>query len=367
MILQQYIQDVLFRQQVCIVPGLGTFTLQYSPARYNAVDRSLDPPAQQVTFEENWTDDGSCVEWISLKENLVSSVAQLKLDKYINALKADLQNGQPLDLPGIGTLQLNSQGHIVFREEALPSRPDTLQLRQVNFSDPAPSWTPPASTPPPPVDTYTPPPVTPAYQEPAYQAPAYQEPAYTPPADPTPTPAASSQYAAEQPPTPAPVPPWEQEEQQSRFRWWWVAIPIAAALLATAIWWFVNNQSSLAADNNTEETAPPVIPADTMSMPQEVTPIDTGTAPVTFKPTDTLKYLVVFAEYTNGRANAEKRASQLKRCCNVNVSMDYIGRDSSTVRLSVPFRSLAADTAANIKTVQVNYAQKFKAYLELIK
>ncbi len=367
MILQQYIQDVLFRQQVCIVPGLGTFTLQYSPARYNSVDRSLDPPAQQVTFEEKWTDDGSCVEWISLKENLVSSVAELKLDKYINALKADLQSGRALELPGIGTLQLNSQGQISFREETLPGRPDTLQLRQVNFSDPAPSWTPPATTPatpppPPPVDTYTPPPVT----TPAYEAPAYQEPAYTAPVDTTPA-ASTSQYVAEEPPTPAPVPPWEQEEQQSRFRWWWVAIPIAAALLATAIWWFVSNQSSLAADNNTEETAPPVIPADTMSMPQEVTPIDTGSAPVTYRPTDTLKYLVVFAEFTNDRVKAEGRARRLKACCKVNVSMDYIGRDSSTVRLSVPFRSVAADTAANIKMVQVNYAQKFKAYLEIIK
>ena len=359
------------------MPGLGTFTLQYSSARYNPADRSLDPPAQQVSFDEKWTDDGSCVEWISLKENLVPAVAELKLNKYVDALKAELESGHPLEIPGIGTLQTNSQGRIAFREEGLPSRPDTLHLRQVNFGDPAaPTWTPPASTTP----TYTPPQVPPAvsqepvyqepvYQAPAYQAPAHQEPVYQAPsyteATPTPPPAVENTVAAEQPSAYPPA-PWELEEQQSKFRWWWVAIPIAAALLATAIWWFVSNQSTMATGHNGDSEAT-AVPLDTMIVtPQDVTPPDSSAAPAAYAPTDTIQYLVVFAEFTNDRSGAEGRARQLKRCCGVAVSMNYIGKDSSTVRLSVPYRSAVSDTADIIKNIRVNYGKGFHAYLEMM-
>ncbi|GAA0543452.1 HU domain-containing protein [Chitinophaga japonensis] len=342
MILRQYIQDVLFRQQVCIVPGIGTFTLQHIPAQYNAVDRSLDPPGQQVTFEEQWTDDGSCLEWISLKENLVPAVARMKLDKYIEALKTSLHSGHPLELPGIGTLQVDALKQIYFEPERLPGKPDTLQLQPVFRYDAPPAQEPAATTPAPP-----PPPAVPESPAPVEAAAAPEQPVQEP-----------QQAAGEE--QSYPTPPWElEEQQQSRFKWWWVVIPIAAALVATAIWWFINNQAPAETSAVNLETAETPAAMDTMSLPQEVTPTDTGHI---ISATDTLQYYVVFATYTD-RAAADKRFRKMKRW-GLNVTM-YSTRDSANFKLAVPFRSIAADTAANIETVKNNYGGRdSQVYLE---
>jgi len=345
-----------------MVPGIGTFKLQFLPARYNPADSSLDPPGQQVLFDENWTDDGSCLEWISLKENLVPAVAQLKLDKYIAEMKGAMENRQPLTLPGIGTLQTDALGHIDFYPENLPGKPDTLHLHPV-FRPDAPSRT----------SSYEPTPTPPPQPEPAYTAP----PAYTPPSTPTPTPlpeAAQQLYdklAAEAAPAeaheaaagePAPYPPapWELEEQQSRFKWWWVAIPIAAALLATAIWWYVDNQPYGTGSNTLDTVAVSPTELDTMNMVQEMTPADTTTT-IPLSENDTIQYQVVFGAYRS-RAAAERRIKQLEGCCGVKAGY-YTQQDSSVYRLSISFKTPVKDTADKVKFVRVNYGQGTEVYL----
>lgn len=315
MILEQYIQDVLFRQQVCIVPGIGTFTLQHIPAQYNVVDKSLDPPGQRVTFEEKWTDDGSCLEWISLKENLVPAIASRKLEKYLEDLKARLQSGRTLQLPGIGTLQADPLGHISFSPENLPGRPDTLRLQPVLRPE-------------------TSAPVTAA------------------------TPEAENIEVVEH--YTETVPPWELEEQQSRFKWWWVAIPIAAALVATAIWWFVNNQVPAESSAENGGVTTPVT-TDTMSLPAGVTQTDTAGMAAAPAPTDTLSYYIVFGTYAS-QAAANKRKNDLKGApLDIDV---YRTNDSTKWKVRIKYRSTAADTAANVKHVKAFYGGKHDVYVE---
>lgn len=295
------------------MPGIGTFTLQHIPAQYNVVDKSLDPPGQRVIFEETWNDDGSCLEWISLKENLVPAIASRKLEKYIEDLKAGLQAGRPLELPGIGSLQADPLGHIRFNPQQLPGSPDALRLQPVLRQEAAPK-------------------VTVGTTEVVNNE-------------------VVDHYTA--------VPPWELEEQQSRFKWWWVAIPIAAALVATAIWWFVSNQ--VPTESSVENAAlTPQAATDTMALQQEVTQTDTSIAPVT-PVDDTLQYYVVFARYSK-LAAAVKRLKTLKSY-GLPAEM-YSNNDSTEFRLRMKFRTLAADTAQNIKKVKDNYAPKENVYLE---
>jgi hypothetical protein len=71
---------------------------------------------------------------------------------------------------------------------------------------------------------------------------------------------------------------------------------------------------------------------------------------------------VVFATYPS-RSSAEKRFRTLKGY-GLNVAM-YNTRDSTKFKLAFPFRSIAADTAKNIKSVKDTYGGKdAKVYLE---
>lgn len=213
MMLQLYIQEVLFKQRVCVVPQLGTFSVQHFPAHYNTHAQTLTAPREQVMFTQQWQDDGSCVEWIALKENLVPAVAQRKLEKYLEELKDGLKSGTPLVLPGIGQLQGDFAGNIHFHAEELPVEKATLDLSPIERADPKPA-------------------------------------AFTPPV---------SQPEPEQKQALEPIMTEEMEEtleavtEESGFKWWWAALPIAAIVIGLAAWWYISGVSAAAS-----ETAPSV-------------------------------------------------------------------------------------------------------------
>lgn len=213
MMLEQYIQEVLFKQRVCVVPQLGTFSVQHFPAHYNTHAQTLTAPREQVMFTQQWQDDGSCVEWIALKENLVPAVAQRKLEKYLEELKNGLKSGTPLVLPGIGQLQGDFAGNIHFHAEELPIEKATLDLTPIERAAPKPV-------------------------------------AFTPP---VPPPDAEQKQALE------PIMTEEMEEtleavtEESGFKWWWAALPIAAIVIGLAAWWYISGVSAAVS-----ESAPPV-------------------------------------------------------------------------------------------------------------
>ena len=251
MILQQYIQEVLFKQRVCVVPQLGTFSVQHFPALYNRDAQTLTAPRDQVIFTRQWQDDGSCVEWIALKENLVPAVAQRKLEKYLEELKAGLKSGTPLVLPGIGQLQGDFTGNIHFHAEELPLPKETLDITPVERAD---------------------------------------------------NKAASAVNPVEEPPEILePIMTEEMEDTleavtaESGFKWWWAGIPIAMIIAGLAAWWYVSSRA-------TNEPAAAAVYADTTSR-QATAPVDslqqtadsiaTATAPVP------VQYFVVVKQFAD--------------------------------------------------------------------
>ncbi|HEY9257320.1 hypothetical protein, partial [Chitinophaga sp.] len=174
---------------------------------------TLTAPREQIMFTQQWQDDGSCVEWIALKENLVPAVAQRKLEKYLEELKNGLKSGIPLVLPGIGQLQGDFAGNIHFHAEELPIEKATLDLTPIERADPKPV-------------------------------------AFAPAA---PQPETEQKQALE------PIMTEEMEEtleavtQESGFKWWWAGIPIAGIVIGLAAWWYLSGVSAAVS-----ETAPPV-------------------------------------------------------------------------------------------------------------
>lgn len=197
MMLQLYIQEVLFKQRVCVVPQLGTFSVQHFPAHYNSQTQTLTPPREQVMFTQQWQDDGSCVEWIALKENLVPAVAQRKFEKYLEEMKEGLKSGKPLVLPGIGQLQGDFTGNIHFHAEELPVEKNSLDITPIDRPEHKTDYKPAA---------YTPPPSPPAI-----------EPIMTEEVEET----------------------LEAVTEESGFKWWWAAIPIAAIVIGICVWLYL--------------------------------------------------------------------------------------------------------------------------------
>lgn len=310
MILQQYIQEVLFKQRVCVVPQLGTFSVQHFPAHYNTHAHTLTPPREQVMFTRQWQDDGSCVEWIALKENLVPAVAQRKLEKYLEELKADLQSGKPVVLPGIGQLQGDFAGNIHFHAEELPVEKETLDIRPIErTTDQRSANTAPAFVPPPPPEAL--------------------EPIMTEEVEDT----------------------LEAVTEESGFKWWWAAIPIAAIVIGLAAWWYLSGVSKAVRESETlpdnDVTAQQLAAAAADSL-QKALADSTAKAAIT-----PITYYAVVERYKDSSAAAKMQRKQAAW----GKTLVLYKRDSM-FRTAVELHSLAADTLIQRDSVRKIFGSK---------
>jgi nucleoid DNA-binding protein len=283
--LQQYITEVLFKQQTCSLPQVGTFTIQHIPAHFSVVEQVLTPPRQQVSFETRWEDDGSCLHWISQKENLIESVASLKLEKYLQEFREMLQSGQPVDLPGIGSLRLDPLGQVRFTAQELPDAWQPLELAPVLRSDASPK---------------------------VLQG----------------TTEVVNHEVVEH--TEAVL----EDEPRGRFRWWWVALPLAVIGIGLAAWIFRDQIMPPAPASKAPEQAVTTPVQDSIPAAAETVP------PVN----DSISYYVVFEKFPS-KEKAEKKLAQRIAWGHSEVVL-FASGDSAVYHLAVPFRSLPADTTA---------------------
>lgn len=265
MILLQYIQEVLFKQRVCVVPHLGTFMIQHFPAFYNTNTQTLTPPRDQIMFTQHWQDDGACVEWIALKENLVPSVAQRKLEKYIEELKEDLKSATPLSIPGVGKLLGDFTGNVHFYPEELPAEFDSLDITPIERESEKPFA--PASS----VDNVPLPVVDKTALEPIMTEEVEND--------------------------------LELLEEESGFKWWWAVVAVIVVVGGLGVWYYVTYQYKPVATTDT-----PVL--DTTAL-QATMPADTTAQPVVADTMQTpAKYLAVIKTFNDSAKAASYQGKQ---------------------------------------------------------
>lgn len=298
--LQQYITEVLFKQQACSVPQVGTFTIQHIPAQFSVVDQTLTPPRQQVTFDTRWEDDGSCLHWISQKENLVESVATFKMDKYLQEFKAALQTGQPMELAGIGTLQLDPTGQVSFTPRELPDMWQPISVHPVLRPDAAPK-------------------VLQGNTEVVNQE-VVEHLTVT-------------------------------FDDGRRFRWWWVVLPLMVIATGVSIWYLMDQWKdySLANDNkpSREDTLAKTPP---LTIPQDSSQHIAPPPPVN----DSISYFVVFQTF-NKKDNADKSLRNRHSWGFPEVVM-LASDDSLKFSLAVPFTTLRADTTHSLDSIHTKFS-----------
>ncbi|WP_212002914.1 hypothetical protein [Chitinophaga sp. HK235] len=320
LVLQQYIQEVLFRQRVCVVPHVGTFSIQHFPARYDAATQTLLPPRDQVIFSQSWQDDGSCLEWIALKENLVPSVAQRKLEKYLEEFKAALESGKTLELPGIGRLQGDFTGNLHFYAEELPVNPADLPIAPIQREEPPAPAALPAIQPTMAVTPVTPP-----------KPPEPVEPLMT---------------AAEEDTL-------EAVTEGGIFKWWWAVAGAVILLGGLGAWWYIGRQSV----HEVPPPAPARPPADTVVDTTQQAPSETVTTAVPAAP-DSISYFVILEEYKDSLTAAHKVAK--RKSWEQNVVLYH---KDNLYKVAVPVKSLPIDTTSVLQEKQSEF-KIHKAYLE---
>lgn len=322
MVLQQYIQDTLFRKEPCILPKTGIFTVQHIPARYNVTTKTLEPPQEVIRFEDTWGDEEQLVKWISQREHLVNNVARMKMEKYVEEVHALLKSGQPFAIPGVGQLKADIAGQVTFIAEYLPIELETLMVQPVIRTDVSHR-------------------VTIGDKEFVNNQVVNHLSASSENAKPNAEYTANTDY----PPFP--------EEQGSSFRWWWVAVPVAAIVAAGLVWWLISNQQGNDQEPviSADRSAPAV--ADTMKVQDSTTRSDSSLQQAAASATTTgdKTYYVVVGEYHNLR-DATKKLNFHHKNGRSYVTLQADATDTSFYRLLVPVTAPLADTTKANDSIQ---------------
>lgn len=114
MILERYINDLLYRYECVIVPDFGGFVTNKIGARLQKDTHTFYAPSKQITFNSHLKhNDGLLANYIAASENISFEKAATAISLSVIQWQNQLQSSQ-VALENLGILSLNSAKKIIF-------------------------------------------------------------------------------------------------------------------------------------------------------------------------------------------------------------------------------------------------------------
>ncbi|MFN4007654.1 MAG: hypothetical protein ACK4HE_09110 [Chitinophagaceae bacterium] len=108
----------LFAHQKLSLPGIGSFAIEYVPARFNFANKQLQPPFPVVRFSmEHAMPDNHFYDFVCNQLQLDQATAINKHNEYCYQLKSNLQQHKKVHLPGLGTLNREFANTYTFQSD----------------------------------------------------------------------------------------------------------------------------------------------------------------------------------------------------------------------------------------------------------
>jgi nucleoid DNA-binding protein len=115
---EEYIVQLLKTNSCVVVPGFGAFISNYSSAQINDLTNHFTPPSSAISFNPSVNnDDGLLLQSISQSEKIEYSAAKTQISEYIGLLLETLNNGEAIDLIGLGVLYMNASHKVCFEPD----------------------------------------------------------------------------------------------------------------------------------------------------------------------------------------------------------------------------------------------------------
>ena len=100
------IQDLLIKNNKVVIPGLGTFSLKYTPAEVYQYSHRVTPPSYQLIFSENIDfSDNSLVNAYAKEFKESPDGAKNEINNWVGNINSTLNKGVPFQMEELGTLK----------------------------------------------------------------------------------------------------------------------------------------------------------------------------------------------------------------------------------------------------------------------
>lgn len=110
-----YISELLFDHESVIVPGLGTFSTQYVPARFIPEEKKVESPSRIIAFNQHLKEgETPLIHHIANRESVDQGKVRKFIADFVSHMHESLQAGSKVELQNVGIFSLNPDGDIAF-------------------------------------------------------------------------------------------------------------------------------------------------------------------------------------------------------------------------------------------------------------
>ena len=110
--------ELLHQHECVIVPGLGGFLTNYSPARIHPVNHVFVPPSRYIVFNASLCyNDGILANRLSELKNISFREAMDEIGDWVNEQQILLKKGRDWTIENIGSLCLDREGNFQFEPD----------------------------------------------------------------------------------------------------------------------------------------------------------------------------------------------------------------------------------------------------------
>lgn len=110
-----HIKHLLYNNDCVVVPHWGAFVCAHQKLEFNIHTGLIHPPRKTVSFNQNLNNnDDLLANHIANKEKLGHSQALENINAWVSNLNKKLQNGETVNIDGLGSFSLNSDKKVLF-------------------------------------------------------------------------------------------------------------------------------------------------------------------------------------------------------------------------------------------------------------
>lgn len=132
----KHISELLYEHNCVIIPDLGGFVANYTPAKIHPTQHTFTPPSKNIVFNKNLNiNDGLLANHIVSISKTSYPEAIHTISHFVTTTVAQLKKGEKVSIEAVGTLHLDVERNIQFVPAATNYLLDAFGLTQ--FQSPA--------------------------------------------------------------------------------------------------------------------------------------------------------------------------------------------------------------------------------------
>ncbi len=124
--------EYLLLHKQLTMPGIGTFSLERTPARIHFPDKLVYPPVYNIKLSENTVSPpGQFYQWLGGALHITDRDAVIRFNDFVFEMKKQIGEGDTIHWSGVGTVKKGLAGEIRFLPDEPAVREDPVTAEKL--------------------------------------------------------------------------------------------------------------------------------------------------------------------------------------------------------------------------------------------